>query len=586
MEFTKKILDSKASEVDFVQVVQFLDAHPYAVRAKALLIKAEESLEQKVHHEAKVCRWFKSHDPQTPIGYRARGFYCAKQNDSFVLDGWIFGSFDKKQMHDYLAKHDLSSTQHLQRINQLLITKKSREAHDMLELIPSEYRKGVLLTLDFINNPKKVDIARTFGSVPKKHRVPALILYYLQSDKNLERIKRDLHLFDEAFDNPLYLQNKAEQGNVWAKERIKYARRLLLQHQYRSAYKLVSRYSNVSDMNIRKIEWLAGWIQLRFLHSPKKALNHFFVAQEKSSNASDLAKQAYWIARSFDKLGQRADAAKYYNIATQYGHTFYGQIAHETLKRSLAISFANLYNPHRPSGLAYQRLIDVLDWAVANKKCDWINYCVSQIIEKATNKDSTSNDDVLQNKNVVLYALSKAQPHLPTSDLTRLAEVAAQRNIVLHLAYPTPYPKVKKYVDEPLTYAIIKQESCFNPTIVGSSGDIGLMQINPKYLSDFAKVCNVPASKRSLYRPEYSIALGTMQLSKLVTKYNNYPALIACAYNAGARRTDEWIKMIGDPRKKDLYGRVDWFESIVYPATMNYAQTITATVNVYQYLQR
>ena len=95
----------------------------------------------------------------------------------------------------------------------------------------------------------------------------------------------------------------------------------------------------------------------------------------------------------------------------------------------------------------------------------------------------------------------------------------------------------QKYNLDPLfVMAVIQTESKFNPEIIGSHGEIGLMQIKPdtaawiveKYKLDITNEIN-------LKDPKVNIQIGTAYLSYLRTSFPKKPTRYIAAYNMGPR---------------------------------------------------
>jgi hypothetical protein len=54
------------------------------------------------------------------------------------------------------------------------------------------------------------------------------------------------------------------------------------------------------------------------------------------------------------------------------------------------------------------------------------------------------------------------------------------------------------------------------------------------------------------------------------------------AYNAGPRRVDEWVRLHGDPRRRDPHHLIDWIELIPFDETRNYVQRVLEGRNMYR----
>jgi len=117
---------------------------------------------------------------------------------------------------------------------------------------------------------------------------------------------------------------------------------------------------------------------------------------------------------------------------------------------------------------------------------------------------------------------------------------------VLKKLYPEHYSEyVEKYsseydVDKELIYAMIKEESNFNPDASSSKSAIGLMQLVQSTADEVGKELNIDSP--NLKDPETNIKIGTKYISNLLKKYDGNIALSIAAYNAGIGKVDKWVK--------------------------------------------
>ena len=74
-------------------------------------------------------------------------------------------------------------------------------------------------------------------------------------------------------------------------------------------------------------EWLSGWIALTFLNSPEYAINHFQNFYNNVGYPISLARGAYWLGSSYEKLNENDLSNQYYTEAAEFPMTYYGQLA-------------------------------------------------------------------------------------------------------------------------------------------------------------------------------------------------------------------------------------------------------------------
>lgn len=106
-------------------------------------------------------------------------------------------------------------------------------------------------------------------------------------------------------------------------------------------------------------------------------------------------------------------------------------------------------------------------------------------------------------------------------------------------------------LDKELVRSLIYQESRFNQFAVGSAGECGLMQLMPGgAAAEWAKVKRIPAPSRlELFEVPVNLEIGCWYLANGIKEYSAYKHRVELAlarYNAGPRRTKEWL-----PKDKD-----------------------------------
>lgn len=102
----------------------------------------------------------------------------------------------------------------------------------------------------------------------------------------------------------------------------------------------------------------------------------------------------------------------------------------------------------------------------------------------------------------------------------------------------------KRHGFDPLfLLAFIQNESSFNPTVRGSVGEIGLMQITPETAQWASRKFGLPyAGSKTLLDPVANIRLGCAYLAYLRKHFDFHGRLYLAAYNMGPRNVDRALE--------------------------------------------
>jgi soluble lytic murein transglycosylase len=127
------------------------------------------------------------------------------------------------------------------------------------------------------------------------------------------------------------------------------------------------------------------------------------------------------------------------------------------------------------------------------------------------------------------------------------------------------------HVDPDLVWSIAYEETYFRPWKKGSHGEIGLMQVTPGALQDWASANTTPVNQQRatndpasvLNDPEKNIQVACWYLQKAGEDYPDTPgreARMLAAYNAGRSRAADWNRVDNGARpltETEFIARID-----------------------------
>jgi len=133
-------------------------------------------------------------------------------------------------------------------------------------------------------------------------------------------------------------------------------------------------------------------------------------------------------------------------------------------------------------------------------------------------------------------------------------------------------------LDPLLVKSVVIEESGMNYRARGKAGEIGLMQVRPVVLEDYARVTGRVLAPEQLLDPETNLEVGCWYLARMLRIFHDQrePVYFAlAAYNAGATNVERWIA-----NAKDLSAE-EFLKRIRFKSTRRYVANI---VNRWAYL--
>jgi soluble lytic murein transglycosylase len=127
-----------------------------------------------------------------------------------------------------------------------------------------------------------------------------------------------------------------------------------------------------------------------------------------------------------------------------------------------------------------------------------------------------------------------------------------------------------------LLFAVMRQESAYDPDVVSYAGAAGLLQLMPATARRIARDQSLPADH--LLVPATNIRLGALYLAELLRSVEDNAPLAVAAYNAGAHRVRRWLRERG-PMPLDHF-----VERIPFNQTRGYVRHVMTHYARYRFL--
>ena len=161
---------------------------------------------------------------------------------------------------------------------------------------------------------------------------------------------------------------------------------------------------------------------------------------------------------------------------------------------------------------------------------------------------------------------------------------AGRWRLAWEAAFPRPWSdrvireSTAAQIPAPLVWAIMREESAFDPNAKSGAGALGLMQLMPATAKKMAPDASAEYDDAALKSPEVSIALGARLLATLRQQFSGRPEQAIASYNAGAVAVRRWLSERPDD-PPDLF-----VERIGFDETRAYVKRVLESQAAYAYL--
>ena len=569
---------NKASYYDYKTFIDKNEDYPRLGRVKYL---AEHKLSTDTISPKKIIDWFGVDEPLSGFGKMILGESIilngnTQKGISYIKEGWITAELSKSELRFYRKKFKkyLNADDYIKRADYLAWNNKYWDLKRLLRYLPKDYE--LLYTARQLLMSKSYGVDNAISKVPAKFKNDAGLNYdRLKWRRKRGRVDSSVEILVKIKNTKDYLVRP----DKWWFEREIISRSLIYKKKYALAYRIASNHALTDGPEYAAAEWMSGWIALSFLDDPLLAKDHFENFYNNVGYPISTSRGAYWLAKTYQKLGKNELANEWFGKASNFLTTYYGQLAFMEL------------NPNQPFELS--RDIEVSkeyrDYFFKKELVKTV-YLLDELNEDKYTKHilrHLANDDINNGSEVLAAELATSIDRFDFA--IQIAKIASyEKRFHNKYNYPiisTPnYINGRKIPDTAFILSIIRQESEFDLSANSHAGAKGLMQLMPYTAKVVAKQAKLPYSKSRLTRDaEYNINLGSHYIAGLILEYDGaYPFAIA-AYNAGPKRVRYWKKINKNPQKNQI-DYVNWIELIKFKETRNYVQRVLENYNVYRYI--
>ena len=312
---------------------------------------------------------------------------------------------------------------------------------------------------------------------------------------------------------------------------------------------------------------LAAWRLKRYAVA-RRAFDK--VAAMRDTSAWLISASAFWAARAHLVDRHPENVNRLLGIAAGYPHTFYGLLARRVLGLPVTFRWST-------PGLE-QAGFKLLAAEPAGRRALALAQAGEDPRAERELQSLSGRADGALARGILALASRARMPALSM----RLAGALLPGATFDGALYPLPpwTPPGGFRVDRALIYALIRQESAFNPRAKSWAGARGLMQLMPRTAGFVAKDRRYRGAKRShLFRPEVNLELGQKYVEMLLAnpKIKGDLFQLAVAWNGGPGNLSKWLRRT-DYRNDPLL----FIEGIPSKETRIFIERVLANLWIYR----
>ena len=521
-----------------------------------------------------ITSYFQDYEPDSGHGvFRLADAYNKLGNSgdgaAEIVMAWRTFALSKSEFKAFSRAHKkLLAPHHTARLDMLLWRGRFTDARRMLPLVNDGW--GALAQARIALRRKEGNVDTLIKAVPKNLQSNPGLAY----ERFLWRAKKGLT--EDAISLLLERSTSAKtlgEPERWANRRRTLARLMMRKGKGLLAYRIASSHHLSEGANFADLEWLSGYLALRYLNDPKIALAHFQSFHTAVKTPISLGRAGYWEGRAHEALGDKASARAAYAFGAQFQTSFYGLLAAERIGVSMDAALTGSETFPNWTSASFMSS-NVLKAAILLQKAGQPALARRFFLQVAEGLGRIELGQLAD------LTLALNEPHIALM----IAKQGAKRGVVLPRAYFPLHELAKETlpVSTELALSIARRESEFNPVVQSGVGAKGLMQLMPKTAKSVADELKIDFdAPRLLSDWRYNARLGSRYLARLQEEFGKSPILVSVGYNAGPSRARSWVAAFGDPRSAGV-DVVDWIEHIPFRETRNYVMRVSESLPIYR----
>ena len=486
-----------------------------------------------------------------------------------IQNAWVDFSMDQKTQDAFVSQFGaVIKPLHETRLINLLWRDDHAGARAMVPLVSADL--AALLQARIALRKKEGDVNALIDAVPAKLRDHPVLAHARFEWRMTSDFRESGISFLRERSKSAVLLGKPQ---AWVTYRERIIRDMLYDGQGKQAYEFAKNHHLTDGDDFAVLEWLAGYIALKYRNDAKAAIGHFDRFLKAVETPISLGRGYYWMGRAYDTLGQKDQAKAAYIKGAEHQTSYYGILAAE----QAGIGF----------GPEFFEWSELPDWRTAS----FVNTSVFKAAILLLSADQLSLGERF------LTHLAETMDDQEILQLSDFLEEAQRSHVLVMVGkraanygrnFPRPYFALHAMIGMPsrvpieLSLSIARRESEFDQSVVSPVGALGLMQVMPKTGAEMAGDIGIAFDQSRMTTDwRYNVELGNTYLTELGERFGGNPVLMSLAYNAGPSRAERWMERLGDPRKSGV-DIIDWVEMIPFDETRNYVMRVTESLPIYR----